>query len=558
MKNFRFIRYSLPAVLLIGLLACEERLEVEPTQQSEDLFFSDQNRVQRGVGGVYAGMEYFYGANFDGQSVPVAALWNVPGDDLTNVQQAGTFDGHQGITPGNNKVAQWWDRHYVNIGRSNFMLEKLEDPAIVSLFTTDGLLDHNKGELYFLRGWNYYRIRDWFGKGPIITERLDNLTEVNVPMAPPEAVMEQVISDLDRAEQLLPEAWSGRDIGRVTKNSARGLLVKAYVMRAAYQKNDNDYALAIQAFNRITGAALMPHFADNFDYTQENNQESLFEYQASLAPVQDHPWVPNDVASDNAQMGFFVGLYIQNHWGGGMIACYPGPTGKLIAAFDPEDPRLANTVSVTGQFPDGIGGGFDGGFSWFGAPQFIKYLNGERGAALAHNAWSMHTANNPRIIRYADVKLAVAEAYLQTGDEAAARQQVNDIRKRARFSTDDGSEAPQPADYTTPITMNQIIHERYLELAGEDGIRWSDLKRWHAAGFLDLSDWKYATYTEDAEENRQYTYSSDYQNGEQGFGFAWSEADFGFDVVKNLKLPIPQSEIVNNTAISESDQNPGF
>lgn len=579
MKNIKYKRtafaYALPfLVTLVFTQSCDDQLDIATTQQTEESFFADQSRVQRGIGGVYAGMEYFYGANFDGLSVPVAEIWNVSGDDLTNVNSPTAFDAHQGITAGNNKVNQWWNRHYVNIGRANFMLDKLDDPAIIALFTDPELIDFNKGEMYFLRAWNYSRINEWFGKGPIIQKRLEDLSESNVPMSNSRQLLEQVIKDLELAEEMLPESWASSSAGRVTKNSARGLLVRAYNLKANYEKDNGAYADAIKAFNRIAGAELMPHFADNFDYRKENNLESLFEYQASLAPVQDHPWVPNDNGSDNAEMGFYVGLYIQNHWGGGMIACYPAPTGKLIAAFDPADPRLTNTVALDGKFPAGINPAFDNGGSWFGKPQFIKYLNGARGAALANNAWSMNTSNNPRIIRYADVKLLVAEAYLETGNEGEARKLVNDVRARARKSTTDGTEAAQPADYTSAITMNEIIHERYLELAGEDGIRWNDLKRWHAAGFLDLGTWKYANFVMvdklDSEgmvvldqddqpvKVREYIYTKNYANGSQGFGFNWSEADFGFEVSTNLRFPIPQTEITNNTAVSNADQNFGF
>ena len=83
--------------------------------------------------------------------------------------------------------------------------------------------------------------------------------------------------------------------------------------------------------------------------------------------------------------------------------------------------------------------------------------------------------------------------------------------------------------------MNDIMDERFRELAGEDGIRWSDLRSWHAAGFINLSTWK----------------ASD-------FGYNFSEKNFEFKVPKHLLFPIPQSEIDTNPLMSAEGNNPDY
>ena len=138
------------------------------------------------------------------------------------------------------------------------------------------------------------------------------------------------------------------------------------------------------------------------------------------------------------------------------------------------------------------------------------------------------------MIRYADIKLLAAEAYLQTGDQAKALQQVNDIRKRARRSTKDGSVSAVPADLTS-VTIQDIIDERFVELAAEEGIRWTDLRSWHAAGFIDLSTWT----------ARDFGYNYDVQN-------------FEFEVPKHLLFPIPQREMDTNPLMAAAGNNPGY
>ncbi len=127
-----------------------------------------------------------------------------------------------------------------------------------------------------------------------------------------------------------------------------------------------------------------------------------------------------------------------------------------------------------------------------------------------------------------------AEAYLQTGNTGAALQQVNDIRTRARMSTSDGTEAAVPANLTA-VTLEDIANERFVELAGEMGIRWTDLRRWHAAGYLDLGTW-----------------------GVEEFGYPHAPSSFAFEVPKHLLYPIPQSEIETNQIIAQSGNNPGY
>lgn len=72
------------------------------------------------------------------------------------------------------------------------------------------------------------------------------------------------------------------------------------------------------------------------------------------------------------------------------------------------------------------------------------------------------------------MKLCVAEANLATGNSAAALTQVNDVRERARNSVSPASLAPTAL---TTVAMADIMKDRMLQLAGEDGHNWLDLKR---------------------------------------------------------------------------------
>jgi hypothetical protein len=193
------------------------------------------------------------------------------------------------------------------------------------------------------------------------------------------------------------------------------------------------------------------------------------------------------------------------------------PTQKLISAFEAGDPRVDESfVATADERYDGI--------------QWVKYTKNIGPQGLTNST------NNPRILRYADVLLLKAEAILQSGgSKSAAVDLINQIRIRARGA------GTVPADLdngeTDPLVIMQwIMDERFRELSGEDDHRWFDLKRWHYAGYIDLSTW-----------------------GSDINGFSSVRTDFDFaDWIDNtegkLWFPIPSIETDQNELIV---QNPG-
>lgn len=537
----------LSAALLL-FCSCKKTLEVPPSTELESNYFTDESRVEKGIGAIYASLDNIYAANlgFDisQTGVTLHPAWLLQGDDLTtNSTTNAAYEAFSGFSPSDARIGPIWQKYYFTINRANFMLERLELPEISAIISSPEIKGGFRGEALFLRAYINFKLWDIFRKAPLQPSRITSVSNAVLPPSKDFELLDAAIADLTEAASLLPETRNQKNKGRVTKNSARGLLVKCYTLRANYAdqysggNRPEDYAKAIATFeqisseNTITGVP----FGSNFDYRTENNAESLFEYQAGHNQREDNAWLDNDYGQKAGSVGVMY-LYFSDHWAnygidGGCI----GPTTKLISSFDPNDPRRDETFKLA-QDVDNIGGKIWWmGYAWgnFGGYQFVKYVNGPRGDCY-DASYQVQSSNNPRILRLADVKLLAAEAYLQTGNAGKATQQVNDIRKRARFSTSSGNESPVPADYAT-VTMQQIMDERYLELAGEENIRWSDLRRWHAAGFINLGNWKVTD-----------------------FGYPFDPSLFSFDVDKHLLFPIPSSEINANPLLSADGNNPGY
>lgn len=541
MKNY--IKYVVIIAVGVAFSSCSKTLDVKPTTPVEGEFFESETKVQQGVGGCYAGFANIYSAQLSamtdinpGSYLGAPQFWMLPGDDITNRDGGnGPFEAFSGLNTTNYQVEAIWARYYQIVFRTNFILQKLELPEIQALYKRSGLLNANKGEALFLRSWCFYRLWDWFRKAPIQTSRIPSIDKSILPPSQGFAMLDTAIADLEKAATLLPDAsyWdAGTEKGRVWNESAYALLVKCYVLRARYNnKSADDYNKAINAFTKITTRRLV-NFSENFDYRFQNNDESLFEYQAGHAPRQDNAWLDNNYGDNAGQMGVFY-HYFTGHWSNYNSGIY-GPTQKLINAFETGDPRLEQTASKT-NFTN-VNGDVNipqpWGWDYFHGYQFQKYVR--PGRCIFEPTWGINSMNNYRLIRYADIKLLAAEAYLNTGKTDEALQQVNDIRARARHSTEDGSVSPVPADLAS-VTMKDIMDERFRELAGEDGIRWTDLRSWNAAGFIDLSTW-----------------------GATQFGYELPAANFSFKVPKNLLFPIPQAEMDANPLMLANGNNPGY
>ena len=517
-------------VTAFAFVRCEPDLVDEPPLGPvEQNFFNNVVEFRQNMASVYAALyDYYHFAapafNFNGW---VTGTWLLPGDDLTvnNGFRSGVelFDGSLNAT--DRQLEFIYEASYKLIGRANVMLDKVNTVDFTDFDETEEIT-RMEGEALFLRAYAYYTLFNVYGSVPLITERIRDQANTNTPRSPALDILTQVIEDARQAIDIVPESWDQQYAGRVDKNAARGLLAKALVFRANYAGNDADYAEALTVFNSLT-ADLVADYIDNFNSFTENNEESLFEIQAA-APASGR----NNLNLHND--GGWRGVENMSVFRGYMMA--PGDPGqfnqsaqtrflitdKLINGFG-NDPRLTVFLDTA----DGFNGRI---FQKYNTPDSVNVITPIQGGS----------ANNERVLRHADLKLIAAEAYVKTGNSGAAIEQVNDVRERARswavaFGYGDGT---VPADYPTgesdPATVLEWIrNERFVELAGE-GQRWWDLKRWHAAGDIDLSGW------DGSIENFSTALASPTQ----------------FDVNKNLVFPLPQAEIERNSEITGN--NPGY
>jgi len=505
MKKFIFKLSLITLVTCTSIIinSCKRsNLDLLPHGPTEQSYFLTEDDFTKSVLGVYSKLSDFFWFNGSPGSSTITPFL-LPGDDITTNQSNEEFEIFSNLQPSNGRLNYLYGRHYQLINRATLVIQKI-DEVKSGIYKTANLDKSHKGEALFLRGYAYYNLWNFFGTSPLVVDRVTTPAQFTPPGTTGSQLLDQAIKDFTEAATLLPATWDATNRGRVTMNSANGMLGKALIFKASATKTAADYTAALTALNKITGAQLVTNFDDNFAFDSENNAESLFEFQAGQAFGFDNVWLDNDFDNSVGALSIYWAFYC-NCGNGTQGRSRYFVTPKVVSAFNALDPRIAGSFVPADR-------------------TVLKYA--KRDKLSPSNVASI---NNYRILRFADVLLLKAEALLQSGGSTAqAIGFINDVRTRARAMAPVGIE---PANFSTTETnkttiMQWIMDERLRELAGE-GQRWFDLRRWHLQGIITLNN----TF------------------------FNSNLTTVSFEAPKHLNFPIPTSEIDVNPNIS---QNTGY
>lgn len=329
--------------------------------------------------------------------------------------------------PLNEQVTAAWVSSYDVIANSNVILSKIESVEMDST-----LKERIKGEALFLRSLMYYHLAIAYGNIPLQLTPYkvgDELEQVNA-----EVVYNQLIQDLQDAEEFLPVDYPASDMGRATKGAAATLLAKVHLTI-----NQNSEAeVVLRRIINDYNYRLLDNYEDIWGVENENNDESIFEVQFISGGIGQGSPFTND---------FSPSAFLQTGSGFGRNR----PTDALVNSFSPEDLRFDPSIGTS-------------------------YINAEGETVLANYVKKYESDPQTEydsdinfiVFRYADVLLMLAEAI---GDSPEAYDLINEVRNRAGLEDIDGN---------SPGTFEEkLLHERQLELAFENH-RWPDLRRFGA------------------------------------------------------------------------------
>lgn len=376
------------------------------------------------------------------------------------------------IDPENAASSDLWNKCYSGNYRANMFFDK--ESGIV--WETPGLRERMHAEVLVLRAYFYWDLVRHFGWVPLIPYLIPNTEDYkSIPQSSPEEMYSFIVEDLLLAIPDLPLTVPANEKGRITKDVARVLLARIYLYYEGFAKpvmgisNDLsdgvtviDKAYVQQLLEEIIGSnryRLLTEYADVFDWGNENNAESIFEFQYSNGANSD------DWGGWNISGNFSVVFYgprdpvgdpdVATGWSFATV------TWSLVDEFEEGDPRLdqtaynanVNLTSYTRAYQN------TGYFNYKYMPR-SEYRH--TGSGVVDHNWPI----NYKDMRYAEVLLIAAELFLED-DNAKATGYLNEVRTRAMG---DGAAL-------SSITLDDIYHERRVELGGEGHRKWDLLRR---------------------------------------------------------------------------------
>ena len=435
MKKSIYISLS----LLVFVACSDDYLDAEPFGQStSDQFWRNADDAVAAANALYEPMieEEFYGHSEQTFEICSDDFWRAGDHGEDQAIEDLTFDAS------NAQLRHSYTFKYEIINRAHAILINVPEIEM-----NETLKNRVLGEAYFMRGFARWRQHVIYGSLPVITEEDYINNEFNQPKPPVEEFQAAIEADWLKAVDLLPDSYSGADVGRPTSGTVNGFLAKLYLYMEDFDK-------AIAAGEKVINGpyGLAGDFADSFTIATENNPEVLFAVQAL----------------DNWRSQDYMIYSTPRPWGGWD---FHEPIQDLVDEFEAGDPRLDASIFKPGDIVD-LGG--EEGESTY-TTEFSQTGYHFRKFASWRETGGLSGDQNIPLLRSADVYLLVAEARIRRDGAGAGDAELNAVRTRAL-----GSGAA-----ITGADMADLIHERRVELAGENQ-RFADLKRWDKAGIIDL------------------------------------------------------------------------
>jgi hypothetical protein len=557
---------------LLFFSSCKKELDYKPTGllSSADLAAPTPSQVEGLVTAAYAAIG-------NGDMIgPIYSDWaygSVRSDDAYkggggtgDVGEIDAMEHYNLVTPTIDAfIFRTWKNLFKSIGRANVALRAV-NTASEADYPQKKV---RQAELRFLRAHSYFIMKKLYKNIPIFDETAsgDDILKVANDLDN-DASWNKIAEDFQFAIDNLPETQT--DLARANKHAAEAYLARvrlyqAYKQDATHHVTSVDQTL-LQQVVTLTQAvissgkySLSPDIANNFLPETENGPESVFAIQFSI----------ND-GTTSGRLNYEDGLNYPH--GAPQYGCcgFHASSQNMVNAFTTDanglpnfetfnngiadlntatvDVRIDHTVGIEGH-PYKYNNALPFSNSWVRDAGVYGNFHTMRNQQLASsssyfkNGPFMGVAKNYDIIRYDDVLLMQAEAYIQLGQQDKALPLINQIRARAAASTGrlkkaDGTFASHyivgqypAAGWTKDYAFKALQWERRLEFATE-GSRFFDLVRWG------IAEPTLNAYINIEKVRRTFLATAKFTAGRDEY------------------LPIPQSEITFTNGLYK--QNPGY
>jgi hypothetical protein len=454
------MRYGILLIVILALMlpSCMEDFLNVPSQTTltSDKYFQTEQDFKAAINSTYAPLREMYagsspvsnGANglyvlAEMHSDNTRYLLN-PGFRATLYQEsAADF-----IYEASNTISTFQYRiNYRVIARANQVLYSIGNAKF-----PEGSKNNIKGQALFLRAFAYFNLVQYFSSVPLHLTPVTTLEETALPLSAPEVVIDQVISDVSAAVELLPEK-SAQETGRITKGAARMLLANGFLVKKDYTSAETQ----LKAIVNSGEYKLMADYASVFNPANKNNIESLFEIQYrqgtdGYSSTFCYSFLPYPLAKDTVAL--LTGVSNPNILSNGEGLNIPTP--DLLAVFEPGDKRFRASI------------GFTSIMTGERVPFCKKFLHPHLLLNQSDNNWPVY--------RFAETLLFLAEAVNEQNRPAEAMTYINNVIGSGSVSIRGRAGLGSINAETQADVRDAIEKERRRELAFENK-RWTDLIR---------------------------------------------------------------------------------
>ena len=414
----RFNRALPAATLLLALAGCDSVLTTTPQSNvPADQIIVDSKSALGALNGAYDGLQSlsYYGLD-------IQLLGDLPADNSTWVgtyQFLGDIENND-IKADNPEVTDMWEAIYDEINRDNVILARVPEVTAIDDATKNEVM----GEAYFLRALSYHNLVKFWGAVPMPLTPVQSADDASkFTRTPVLEVYTQILSDLDKAATMISNTSNTRHATKMAVDAirARVLFYRASVPGANAAA---DYQSALDAANKVLAGrdTLTVPFGNLFTAEGTDTPEDIFRVSFT--------------AAEYNELGYY--------W------LYAGrtevrPTKALANTYVAND--LRKPVTLGPRTPGS--------------------------SSLQANKWPTTVgAEDPHVIRLAEVVLIKAEALARLNRLAEAVDEYNKVRVRAGLPKHVfGVDVKTQADVLAAIML-----ERRHEFAFE-GDRWPDLVR---------------------------------------------------------------------------------
>ncbi|WP_113663313.1 RagB/SusD family nutrient uptake outer membrane protein [Pedobacter nanyangensis] len=460
--------------LVLTCTSCSKFLDVKPDAYvvSTENYYKNAEQLDIALRGVYAILAetYTYGNSMQGRMGLEAdeGFMHFPTDN-------GTMSYYV-VNTTDDKLLNHWRAIYRGVSRANLLLKSIDNSAIDIDETKRAQI---KGQALFLRGYYFFMLVSRFGGVPLVLDPpISSENEViQLPRSSAREVYAQILLDMERAADLVPDITAAGSSGRISKSTVWGILARVNLYMAGNPLNETsryDEAakwakkvidLGYHQLNSSYGQVFINYAEDKYDL-----KESIFEvefwgngtgvYNTTGGAV----GILNGIAysaTGTANWGFSQGIVRPHPW--------------LYRLYDTDDLRRDWAISAY-RYAD------NGKVDFTSANLIIERFCGKyrREYEKVQPKTNTQTPINFPLLRYSDVLLMYAEAINEVEKNPNnAYKYINQVRRRAK-GLDINSVGATAADLNGMDYLsfkNEIRNERARELCFES-LRKNDLVRW--------------------------------------------------------------------------------